>query len=57
MIGAIIDQAMADAAHAAGEGASLDFSIGGKRLPRDTPVETRARVLRPGPTAGRRSAQ
>ena len=46
VIGAIIDQATADAAHAAGEGASLDFSIGGKRLPGDTPVETRARVLR-----------
>jgi microcystin degradation protein MlrC len=46
VIGAMIDPDTAEAAHAAGEGAVADFSIGGKRLPGDKPVEARCRVLR-----------
>lgn len=46
VIGAIIDAETAAAAHETGEGNSGDFSIGGKRLPGDTPVGTRAKVLR-----------
>ncbi len=46
VIGAIIDPETAAAAHAAGEGAVADFAIGGKRLPGDSPVETKARVVR-----------
>lgn len=46
VIGAILDPAAADKAHATGEGASADFSIGGKLLPGDQPVEVRCRVLR-----------
>ncbi|MGE0768180.1 MAG: M81 family metallopeptidase [Hyphomicrobiaceae bacterium] len=46
VIGAIIDPATAEAAHAVGEGATADFAIGGKRLPGDEPVACRARVRR-----------
>jgi microcystin degradation protein MlrC len=46
VIGAILDPAAADQAHAAGEGAVASFSIGGKLLPGDSPVVTRAKVLR-----------
>ena len=46
VIGAIIDPETAAAAHRAGEGNSTVFSIGGKRLPGDRPVETRAKVRR-----------
>lgn len=46
VIGALIDPETAEAAHAAGEGAVADFEIGGRRLAGDTPVKTRARVLR-----------
>jgi microcystin degradation protein MlrC len=46
VIGAIIDPETAATAHEAGEGAVADFAIGGKRLPGDTPVRCRARVLR-----------
>jgi microcystin degradation protein MlrC len=46
VIGAIIDPETAGAAHRAGEGATAAFAIGGKRLPGDRPVETRARVVR-----------
>jgi microcystin degradation protein MlrC len=46
VIGAIIDPVTADAAHAAGEGKTANLAIGGRRLPGDSPVEVRARVLR-----------
>jgi microcystin degradation protein MlrC len=46
VIGAIIDAETAQAAHAAGEGVTASFSIGGKRLPGDMPVACRARVVR-----------
>jgi microcystin degradation protein MlrC len=46
VIGAIIDPETAEAAHRAGEGATATFAIGGKRLPGDRPVDTRAKVLR-----------
>ena len=46
VIGAIIDPATADAAHAAGEGATVALAIGGKLYPGDRPVETRCRVRR-----------
>jgi microcystin degradation protein MlrC len=46
VIGAIIDAETASAAHAVGEGNSGPFAIGGKRLPGDKPVETRAKVVR-----------
>jgi len=46
VIGALIDPAAVDAAHAAGEGALAPIAIGGKRLPGDRPVEARCRVLR-----------
>ena len=46
VIGAIIDPASADAAHATGEGRSAEFAIGGKLYPGDRPVGTRCRVLR-----------
>lgn len=46
VIGAVIDPETAAAAHRAGEGGSAMFAIGGKRLPGDSPVEVRARVLR-----------
>ena len=46
VIGAIIDPETAEAAHRAGEGATARFTIGGKRLPGDRPVETHAKVLR-----------
>jgi len=46
VIGALIDPAAVDAAHAAGEGAAVVIAIGGKRFPGDSPVEARCRVLR-----------
>lgn len=46
VIGAIIDPETAEAAHRVGEGATEHFAIGGKRLPGDRPVETRAKVVR-----------
>lgn len=46
VIGAIIDAETADAAHAAGEGNTALFAIGGKRYPGDSPVQVRCRVLR-----------
>ena len=46
VIGAIVDPETATAAHQAGEGAVVDFRIGGKRYPGDTPVEVRCRVKR-----------
>jgi len=46
VIGALIDPAAADAAHAAGEGSATVIAIGGKRFPGDAPVEARCRVLR-----------
>ncbi|MGD9803330.1 MAG: M81 family metallopeptidase [Hyphomicrobiaceae bacterium] len=46
VIGAIIDPETAEAAHKAGEGATADFAIGGKRMPGDKPVTCRARVVR-----------
>ena len=46
VIGAIIDAATADAAHAVGEGCSGEFAIGGKLYPGDMPVRARCRVLR-----------
>ncbi len=46
VIGAIIDAATADAAHATGEGQSAEFAIGGKLYPGDAPVCTRCKVLR-----------
>lgn len=46
VIGALIDATAVDAAHAAGEGRATVISIGGKRLPGDSPVEARCRVLR-----------
>ena len=46
VIGAIIDPESAAAAHEAGEGAVAEFTLGGKRLPGDTPVRARCRVVR-----------
>jgi microcystin degradation protein MlrC len=46
VIGAMIDPETARAAHAAGEGSTADFAIGGKRLPGDQPVTVRGRVRR-----------
>jgi microcystin degradation protein MlrC len=46
VIGALIDPAAADAAHAAGEGGVADIALGGKRLAGDSPVAARCRVLR-----------
>jgi microcystin degradation protein MlrC len=46
VIGAIIDPETAAAAHAAGEGAVANFAIGGKRMPGDSPVDVRCRVLK-----------
>ncbi|MFV0296591.1 MAG: M81 family metallopeptidase [Hyphomicrobiaceae bacterium] len=46
VIGAMIDPETAKRAHDLGEGRLGDFEIGGKRYPGDTPVATRARVLR-----------
>jgi microcystin degradation protein MlrC len=46
VIGALIDAAAADAAHAAGEGAVVGIAVGGKRFSGDSPVEARWRVLR-----------
>lgn len=46
VIGAIVDPDTADAAHTAGEGTRAQFSIGGRRLPGDLPVNARAKVVR-----------
>lgn len=46
VIGAIIDAETAQLAHDVGEGATTLFSIGGKRLPGDSPVEVQGRVRR-----------
>jgi microcystin degradation protein MlrC len=46
VIGALIDPETAAAAHAAGEGATATFEIGGRRLPGDHPVRAACRVVR-----------
>ncbi len=46
VIGAIIDAETADTAHAAGEGNTAHFAIGGKRYPGDRPIQVRCRVIR-----------
>ncbi len=46
VIGAIIDPESARTAHEVGEGNIASFTIGGKRLPGDSPVSATARVCR-----------
>jgi microcystin degradation protein MlrC len=48
-LGLFNDPATAVLAHAAGEGAEIEIALGGTGTPGDTPLQTKARVLRLGP--------
>ncbi|KJV11106.1 hypothetical protein VZ95_00535 [Elstera litoralis] len=47
-LGLLHDPQAADAAHAAGAGAEIELILGGTGTPGDTPLQTKARVLRLG---------
>ncbi|MEM9604819.1 MAG: M81 family metallopeptidase [Pseudomonadota bacterium] len=48
VVGSIYDPAVAEQAHAAGQGARLCVALGGKRMPGQAPLECEAEVLRLG---------